>query len=580
MIKNFIILLFVLAPILSLTQDTTSSLRINASWFPPPKEISKPPKQSNKVTQSPPLTKIEETKELEIIENDIKGLELDVTFMENLPKNYDKLEKNDLKKILIKIDEKIKKLTYQRDSLLDSKYPKKELIDSKEITINSLNKEKNIVTLTIKSGDLTNKNGELSNQNIDLKSQREKLKKVIYVAVVIILLVLVIMVIQQRKKIRTQVTQIEEQVNVLSKKNSYLEHAARIIRHDMHSGINTYIPRGISSLEKKLTLDDIQNLKIETPLMMIKDGLRHTQRAYKSVYEFTNLVKQDIVLNKTNVNLKESIYDYISNNSYSSQVDISDLGELEVNEILFCTAVENLIKNGLTYNKNEIKKIKIYLESGYIIVEDNGIGFTEKQFEKQLKRYFTNNDIDSNDKGLGLNISIAILEEHGFKLSCEKIKSGTKMKIKIKKKEKMIKSILLVDDEDLFHLVFEDACSLLDISLSLTSVKSSDEAAKMFKEWFENSPDGKPECVFVDLNIIGSSFDGIELIRKINYEYGNNVVIGIISSSDEPTEQSKALQSGAQFWIIKSDDIEPRLEEFKKDYLGYKNRTQQFKIYK
>jgi CheY-like chemotaxis protein len=179
-----------------------------------------------------------------------------------------------------------------------------------------------------------------------------------------------------------------------------------------------------------------------------------------------------------------------------------------------------------------------------------------------------------------LNISIAILEEHGFKLSCEKIKSGTKMKIKIKKKEKMIKSILLVDDEDLFHLVFEDACSLLDISLSLTSVKSSDEAAKMFKEWFENSPDGKPECVFVDLNIIGSSFDGIELIRKINYEYGNNVVIGIISSSDEPTEQSKALQSGAQFWIIKSDDIEPRLEEFKKDYLGYKNRTQQFKIYK
>jgi len=34
----------------------------------------------------------------------------------------------------------------------------------------------------------------------------------------------------------------------------------------------------------------------------------------------------------------------------------------------------------------------------------------------------------------------------------------------------MIDSILLVDDEDLFHLVFEDACSLLDISLSLQSI--------------------------------------------------------------------------------------------------------------
>jgi CheY-like chemotaxis protein len=143
----------------------------------------------------------------------------------------------------------------------------------------------------------------------------------------------------------------------------------------------------------------------------------------------------------------------------------------------------------------------------------------------------------------------------------------------------MIDSILLVDDESLFHLVFEDACSLLDISLSLESLDSSDEAAKLFEGW-QKDPNGKPECVFVDLNIIGSSYDGIELIRKINFEYGNNVVIGIISSSNEPEEQAKAVKSGAQFWIIKSDDIEPRLEDFKNDFPGYKNRTNPFKIYK
>ena len=145
----------------------------------------------------------------------------------------------------------------------------------------------------------------------------------------------------------------------------------------------------------------------------------------------------------------------------------------------------------------------------------------------------------------------------------------------------MIDSILLVDDEDLFHLVFEDACSLLDISLSLNALNSSDEAAKLFQKWFEDGDNNdKPECVFVDLNIIGSSFDGIELIRKINFEYGNHVVVGIISSSNEPEEQAKAIQAGAQFWIIKSDDIEPRLEEFRNDYEGYKNRTAPFKVYK
>jgi CheY-like chemotaxis protein len=145
----------------------------------------------------------------------------------------------------------------------------------------------------------------------------------------------------------------------------------------------------------------------------------------------------------------------------------------------------------------------------------------------------------------------------------------------------MIESILLVDDEDLFHLVFEDACSLLDITLSLESLTSADEAEKLFEKWFKSGDDSKkPECVFVDLNIVGSSFDGIELIRKINFEFGNNVVIGIISSSDESEEQSKAISAGAQFWIIKSDEIEPRLEDFKKDYEGYKNRTNSFKIYK
>jgi len=118
----------------------------------------------------------------------------------------------------------------------------------------------------------------------------------------------------------------------------------------------------------------------------------------------------------------------------------------------------------------------------------------------------------------------------------------------------MIESILLVDDESLFHLVFEDACSLLDISLTLECLDSSDEAARIMEDLYRKQ-EPRPECIFVDLNIIGSSFDGIELIRKINEDFGNGMVIGIISSSNEPAEQEKAKNAGAQFWIIKSDDI-------------------------
>ena len=145
----------------------------------------------------------------------------------------------------------------------------------------------------------------------------------------------------------------------------------------------------------------------------------------------------------------------------------------------------------------------------------------------------------------------------------------------------MINSILLIDDEDLFHLVFEDACSILDITLSLEALNSSDEANAKFKSWWPSDPNkDKPECVFVDLNILGSSFDGIEMVRKINFEYGNGCVIGIISSSDDNQEIEKAQKAGAQFWIIKSDDIEPRLEDFMTDYESYQNKTAPFKVYR
>lgn len=142
----------------------------------------------------------------------------------------------------------------------------------------------------------------------------------------------------------------------------------------------------------------------------------------------------------------------------------------------------------------------------------------------------------------------------------------------------MIESVLLVDDESLFHLVFEDACSLLDIALSLHSIKSADEAERLFKEYI-NGRGKKPECVFVDLNIMGSSIDGIELIRKINHVYGNGCVIGIISSSADKVEIERAKKVGAQFWMVKSDEIEPRLSDFKRDYDGYKGRTAAFKVY-
>lgn len=373
---------------------------------------------------------VDETK---LSESDLASIAEDLQFLTDLPKSYTDLPKEDLKNVLVQIDNKINKLTAERDLLLAQAIRNEELIKSKENTITSLSKEKNIIGLTLETDDLMDENGNLMTEKTDLEKQRETLKKYLYGALgVVILFVLILAVVLQRKRIQVQDVEIEQQISDITKKNSYLEHAARIIRHDMHSGINTYMPRGITSLEKRLTVEDIQRLKIEGALKMVKEGLNHTQKVYKSVYEFTNLVKQNVVLNKSIVDAKDLIWKYISPNSYSSQVEIFDLGDMEVNETLFCNAVENLIKNGLSYNDSEVKKVKIYNEEEYLIVEDNGKGFSQKQLEKHLTKYSKKADVTGEEKGLGLNICVAILEEHGFKLSCEKIEGGTKMKIKIK----------------------------------------------------------------------------------------------------------------------------------------------------
>lgn len=144
----------------------------------------------------------------------------------------------------------------------------------------------------------------------------------------------------------------------------------------------------------------------------------------------------------------------------------------------------------------------------------------------------------------------------------------------------MVSSLLLVDDEELFHLVFEDACSILDIAISTESINSTDEVDVLFKNYFRGDNFNlRPECIFVDLNMVGSTFNGIELIRRINFEYGNNVVIGIISSSNESEEIEKAKSAGAMFWIVKTHDIEFRLERFKEDYHNIKAGKIGFRLY-
>ena len=65
-------------------------------------------------------------------------------------------------------------------------------------------------------------------------------------------------------------------------------------------------------------------------------------------------------------------------------------------------------------------------------MEDNGRGLTQEEFLNLSRPYVRKDGQKEGGSGLGLNICISILQEHGFEIRAEKVNPGTKLRIKLK----------------------------------------------------------------------------------------------------------------------------------------------------
>jgi signal transduction histidine kinase len=148
------------------------------------------------------------------------------------------------------------------------------------------------------------------------------------------------------------------------------------------------------------------------------------------VYAFTDLVKFNKKLPKEKVNVGECLRKHLEKAGYSDQIEINLDIEMEINVSLFCTAIDNLIRNGLKYNDSKRKFVLLYLDkNNAICIKDNGRGLSKKDFFEYCKPYSRKVGQKEPGSGLGLNIAQTIIKEHGFKLDCEKIIKGTIMRI-------------------------------------------------------------------------------------------------------------------------------------------------------
>ena len=218
----------------------------------------------------------------------------------------------------------------------------------------------------------------------------------------------------------------------LNQTKIFLEYSNRVIRHDMHSGINTYMPRGLTILKARLPQEIIDKYKLAMGLTLLEKGLRHAQGVYEGVRSFTGMVREGHTLEMDSVAIDEALIDYLKMTAYSKHVEVGPIPAMKVNKSLFLSALNVFVRNGINFNKSKDKKVKVYFDNGDICIKDNGTGLNQEQFDIIVYPKDEDERVPGFDN-MDMNIAMVILREHNMIVVIEEGDANPGTTVRIKK---------------------------------------------------------------------------------------------------------------------------------------------------
>jgi CitB family two-component system response regulator MalR len=114
----------------------------------------------------------------------------------------------------------------------------------------------------------------------------------------------------------------------------------------------------------------------------------------------------------------------------------------------------------------------------------------------------------------------------------------------------MIKNILLVDDDEVFHLLSNKLLQRLGITRDIYTARNGKEALD-FVASHDLTAEG-PHVIFLDLNMpIMNGFAFIEALKSQKINHHDSLVIVIVSSSQDPTDLARAKSLGIKHYLTK-----------------------------
>ena len=210
--------------------------------------------------------------------------------------------------------------------------------------------------------------------------------------------------------------------------NNFLTHVNFIIRHDLYNSINL-IHQFYDKIDNKIEDNDLEALKILGAFKILGKCITRLKETYKGIYDLSLMIDDNKELPKETFDLYTPLLSHLKNTAYYSYIELDkSLGNIHGNQSLVITAIMNIIKNGITHNNSDNKKVCIYRSKNDLIISDNGIGMTQEQFDEFVKPHIRG-DMNVQGSGLGLAISKLILKHHNAPIRVETKNVGTKIVI-------------------------------------------------------------------------------------------------------------------------------------------------------
>lgn len=202
---------------------------------------------------------------------------------------------------------------------------------------------------------------------------------------------------------------LEHNNNKLKTANEELERFAYIASHDLKTPLRTIISfTGLLERDfKRNKLDSFPDY-----FNYVKEGAKQMDNLISSTLEYSkvkhedNLNKEAVDLNIVVDNIKINLLQNYENNVIIEKNDLPIIWAEKGQMILL---FQNLIENGLKYNKNENKSVHITSNSTpkrmLITIKDNGIGIN-KEYHEQIFNMFKRLHTSHEYEGTGLGLAI------------------------------------------------------------------------------------------------------------------------------------------------------------------------------